>query len=143
MPTVEPGEEIAPPATGAGASAAPEPSDRQIARIVLNKQLTGGSSQVEGGNGGIMVVFEPRNARGELVAAPGDVSIALVDPARSGSGSAAWPAGISPPTTPSSSSVVPGRRDAATNSSFPGPRRLRRARICNCSSATCPPTAAS
>ena len=94
MPTVEPGEEIAPPATGAGASAAPEPSDRQIARIVLNKQLTGGSSQVEGGNGGILVVFEPRNARGEMVAEPGDVSIALVDPAQLRSGGAPGPLGF-------------------------------------------------
>ncbi len=84
MPTVEPGEEFTPPAAGAGASVQPEPRDRRIERIVLNKQMTGGASQLEGGGNGIVVVFEPRNARGEMVAEPGDVSIALVDPERSG-----------------------------------------------------------
>jgi hypothetical protein len=84
MPTVEPGEEFTPPAAGSGASAQPEPRDRHIARIVLNKQMTGGASQLSGGEDGIVVVFEPRNARGEMVAEPGSVSIALVDPERSG-----------------------------------------------------------
>ena len=52
---------------------------------MLNKQLTGGlSHDRQGGDEGILVVFEPRNARGEMVAEPGDVSIALVDPERSG-----------------------------------------------------------
>jgi hypothetical protein len=91
VPIVEPGEEFTPePATPGtpskpSASARPEPSDRRIARIVLNKQLTGGlSHDHRGGDEGILVVFEPRNARGEMVAEPGDVSIALVDPERSG-----------------------------------------------------------
>ena len=118
-PPSSPAKNSTPPPS-AGASAVPEPSDRHIARIVLNKQLTGGFSHVEGGNGGVTVVFEPRNARGEMVAEPGDVSIALVDPAH-GPGGAASPAGISPPATPSSSSVVPGQSVAATSSSFPGP----------------------
>jgi hypothetical protein len=85
LPIVEPGEEFIPTPSNPGASARPEPSDRRIARIVLNKQLTGGlSHQGKGGDEGILVVFEPRNARGEMVAEPGDVSIALVDPERSG-----------------------------------------------------------
>ncbi|HEX4143384.1 MAG TPA: hypothetical protein VHY91_07525 [Pirellulales bacterium] len=85
LPIVEPGEEFVPTPANPGASARPEPTDRQIARIVLNKQLTGGlRHQRQGGDEGILVVFEPRNARGEMVAEPGDVSIALVDPERSG-----------------------------------------------------------
>ncbi len=84
-PIVEPGEEFTPTPSGSGASTQPEPSDRRIARIVLNKQLTGGvSHRRQGGDEGILVVFEPRNARGEMVAEPGDVSIALVDPERAG-----------------------------------------------------------
>ncbi len=87
MPTVEPGEEIAPPTTGGAMNMnTPEPRDRQIARIVLNKQLTGGATHVQGSEDGIVVVFEPRNVRGEMVGEPGDVSIALVDPQRSGPG---------------------------------------------------------
>jgi hypothetical protein len=85
LPIVEPGEEFTPTPGNPGASTRPEPSDRRIARIVLNKQLTGGlNHQRQGGDEGILVVFEPRNARGEMVAEPGDVSIALVDPERSG-----------------------------------------------------------
>jgi hypothetical protein len=85
LPIVEPGEEFIPTPANPGASNRNEPSDRRIARIVLNKQLTGGlSHDRQGGDEGVMVVFEPRNARGEMVAEPGDVSIALVDPERSG-----------------------------------------------------------
>ncbi|HTU25201.1 MAG TPA: hypothetical protein VMF30_07380 [Pirellulales bacterium] len=85
LPTVEPGEEFIPPSENPSGANRPEPNDRRIARIVLNKQLTGGvNHQGKGADEGILVVFEPRNARGEMVAEPGDVSIALVDPERTG-----------------------------------------------------------
>ncbi len=52
-----------------------------VSRICSQQnKMTGGASQLTGGEDGIVVVFEPRNARGEMVAEPGDVSIALVDP---------------------------------------------------------------
>lgn len=59
--------------------------DPKVARIVLIRQLTGGRSH-HGGHAdeGLTVVFEPRNAAGQLVRPLGDVSIVALDPKKRG-----------------------------------------------------------
>ena len=55
---------------------------RQVARIELNKKLTGGyKHKNRAGHEGVLVVFEPRDEKGRIVAAPGDLNIVVVDPA--------------------------------------------------------------
>jgi hypothetical protein len=55
-------------------------------KLIINKRLTGGLDR-DGHNGdeGVLVVVEPRDAQGQLVKGPGDVSIVLMDPALEGS----------------------------------------------------------
>jgi len=54
-------------------------------KLVINKRLTGGLDR-DGHNGdeGVLVVVEPRDAQGQLVKSPGDVSIVVMDPALEG-----------------------------------------------------------
>jgi hypothetical protein len=57
----------------------------QIERLALNRQLTGGwNGDGFPGDEGVMVVFEPRDARNQPVEAIGDVSIVVLDPSRIG-----------------------------------------------------------
>lgn len=58
---------------------------RQITKLVLNRQLTGGwNPDHKHGDDGIFVAFEPRDAQNKLVEAAGDVSIVVLDPTQSG-----------------------------------------------------------
>ncbi|REK06761.1 MAG: hypothetical protein DWQ37_22205 [Planctomycetota bacterium] len=60
-------------------------SDEQPTKLVINQRLTGGLDRDrEGGDEGIMVMVEPRDDRGELVRAPGAVSVVVMDPQLSG-----------------------------------------------------------
>ena len=56
----------------------------KVAQITLNKSLTGGI-RTDGrfGNEALLVVIEPRDLLGNLLEAPGDVSVVLLDPAGS------------------------------------------------------------
>jgi hypothetical protein len=59
--------------------------DDRIAKIVLNRRLTGGyNADRRLGDEGVMVVIEPRNHRDRLVKRAGDVSLVVIDPALSG-----------------------------------------------------------
>jgi hypothetical protein len=59
--------------------------DDRAAKIVFNHRLTGGyNADGRLGDEGILVVVEPRSARGRLVQPAGEISIALVDPALTG-----------------------------------------------------------
>lgn len=56
-----------------------------VKELVINKLLTGGMNNDRfEGDEGLMVVVEPRDAEGKLVRTPGDVSLMVVDPAKSG-----------------------------------------------------------
>ena len=56
-------------------------------QLVINSRLTGGMDRDgHGGDEGILVVFEPRDAAGHLVRWPGSVSVVLMDPALEGEG---------------------------------------------------------
>ena len=89
-PEVVPADEIpayedAPRKRVGGRGASTAVTDKRIVKLALNKQLTGGlSHDGQAGDEGIMVVFEPRNAAGQLVKESGDVSIVVIDPAVSG-----------------------------------------------------------
>lgn len=83
----DPADEDAPRKRTSGRGASSKVTDKRVVKLALNRQLTGGLSH-DGhmGDEGIMVVFEPRNAVGQLVKEPGDVSIVVVDPAVTGAG---------------------------------------------------------
>jgi outer membrane murein-binding lipoprotein Lpp len=82
---IDPGEEFTPDIQAEGASSSKRITDQRVDRIVLNKQLTGGSNHSgRGGDAGVLVVFEPRNRAGQLLQVPGDVSIAVLDPTLQG-----------------------------------------------------------
>ncbi len=56
--------------------------NRQVKRIVLNPQFSGGyDADGEPGHEGIVVVIEPRDADGRPVDAPADASVVIIDPA--------------------------------------------------------------
>ena len=73
---------------GVAASAIPfNPSgnSRQVASVELDRMLTGGiGSGDRSGDQGLLVVVEPRDAAGRPVDAPGDVNVAVLDPAFQG-----------------------------------------------------------
>ncbi len=53
-----------------------------VAQITLNPSLTGGiNNGGRDGDEGLLIVVEPRDFRGNIVDLPGDISIALLDPA--------------------------------------------------------------
>ena len=61
---------------------AQESSNGLVAKIVLNRRLTGGyNADRRLGDEGVVVVIEPRNEDDRIVRAPGDVSVVVVDPA--------------------------------------------------------------
>ncbi len=54
-------------------------------QLVINTRLTGGMDRDgHDGDEGILVVFEPRDAAGNLVKWPGKVSVVAMDPALEG-----------------------------------------------------------
>lgn len=56
-----------------------------VGQVVVNRMLTGGfSAGGASGDSGVLVVLEPRDAQGRRLDAPGDVSIAILDPAKTG-----------------------------------------------------------
>ena len=59
-----------------------EPSDRRVTHIVLDPRFTMGQDfDQRGGDDGISVLIEPRNADDLFVSEPGEVSIVVLDPA--------------------------------------------------------------
>jgi hypothetical protein len=61
---------------------------RQAARIVLNRDLTGGINNGDGsGDQGMLIVVEPRDANGRTIEAPAEVSVVVMDPALDGDAS--------------------------------------------------------
>jgi hypothetical protein len=59
--------------------------DDHVAKIVLNRRLTGGyNADRRLGDEGVIVVIEPRNDRDRLLKREGDISIVIIDPALSG-----------------------------------------------------------
>lgn len=61
------------------------PVDEFVTQITLNRMMTGGHN-TDGrlGDEGVIVVVEPRNAAGQVVAARGKVSLVLLDPTEKG-----------------------------------------------------------
>jgi hypothetical protein len=80
------GAERSQPARIPGGSAArPAASGGALQRITLNRVLTGGYDRDgQPGDEALMVVIEPRSASGEIIDAPGDISIVVLDPALEG-----------------------------------------------------------
>jgi len=65
--------------------ALPGPDNGSVAQITLHPALTGGiGASSRTGDEGLLVVVEPRDFAGNIVNAPGDISVALLDPALSG-----------------------------------------------------------
>ncbi len=59
----------------------------RVAEITLNQSLTAGYSTAGSpGQEGVIVVVEPRDARGRLLDAPADLQVVVLDPALSGAG---------------------------------------------------------
>jgi hypothetical protein len=61
------------------------PDNNSVAQITLHPALTGGiGTGSRPGDEGLMVVVEPRDFGGNIVNVPGDISVALLDPALAG-----------------------------------------------------------
>jgi hypothetical protein len=59
--------------------------DERVAKVVLNRRLTGGfNADRRLGDEGVMVVLEPRNEADELVRRAGHIAVAVIDPQLSG-----------------------------------------------------------
>jgi len=59
--------------------------NRSVAQITLHPALTGGiGTGGRLGDEGLLVVVEPRDFAGNIISAPGDISVALLDPALPG-----------------------------------------------------------
>jgi hypothetical protein len=59
--------------------------DERVAKVVLNRRLTGGfNADRRLGDEGVMVVLEPRNEADELVRRAGRIAVAVIDPQLSG-----------------------------------------------------------
>lgn len=67
----------------AGATA-PANDNRAVWQITLHPSLTGGIGDSASGDRGLLVVVEPRDQAGNIVLAPGQTSVALIDPALEG-----------------------------------------------------------
>ena len=73
------------PADGHPAVIAPPADNGPVAQITLHPALTGGiGSGGHSGDEGLLVVVEPRDFGGNIVNAPGNISVALLDPAQTG-----------------------------------------------------------
>ncbi len=58
---------------------------KYVGQVVLNRMLTGGySAEGKSGDSGVLAVLEPRDAKGRRLEAPGEVSVVLLDPAKTG-----------------------------------------------------------
>jgi len=58
---------------------------RQVNKIALNQLVTGGyNTSGRPGHDGVMVVIEPRDAQNQLIDAPAQVSVVVLDPALTG-----------------------------------------------------------
>ena len=66
-------------------SVTPAADNSLVAQITLNSSLTGGYGRGgRPGGEGLFTVVEPRDLRGQILDAPGDLSIVVLDPAASG-----------------------------------------------------------
>ncbi len=85
-PTIElPGENSSPPVESGLGGKQTVILEQPPTQLVINKRLTGGLDRDgHGGDEGILVVFEPRDAAGNLVKWPGAVSVVVMDPALDG-----------------------------------------------------------
>lgn len=76
------------PVRGAGLQRKPAVvagNSRQVAAIELNRLATGGFRRGRAaGHEGVMVVIEPRDAQGRIVAASGQINVVVVDPSLPG-----------------------------------------------------------
>jgi hypothetical protein len=74
------------PAGGQGLTAHSVMADNSpVAQITLHPALTGGiGSGIRHGDEGLLVVVEPRDFGGNIINAPGNISVALLDPALTG-----------------------------------------------------------
>ncbi len=63
---------------------APADDSRAVMQITLHPALTGGIGNGAAGDQGLLVVVEPRDQAGNIVVAPGQTSVALIDPALQG-----------------------------------------------------------
>ncbi len=58
---------------------------KDVGQLVLNRMLTGGyNDNGKPGDSGVLVVLETRDAKGRRLEAPADVSVVLLDPAKTG-----------------------------------------------------------
>ena len=82
------------------------PADNSpVAQITLHPALTGGIGVgSRSGDEGLLVVVEPRDFSGKIVNAPGEISVALLDPALSGA-RRGWGVGILPRRRPKACSA--------------------------------------
>ena len=89
------------PAGGQPLAGASAPADNSpVAQITLHPALTGGiGTGGRPGDEGLLVVVEPRDFGGNIVNAPGNISVALLDPALTGE-QAGWRVGILPRRRP-------------------------------------------
>ncbi len=64
--------------------ALPADDNRVVWQITLHPSLTGGIGNGASGDQGLLVVVEPRDQAGNILLAPGQTSVALIDPALTG-----------------------------------------------------------
>jgi hypothetical protein len=91
MPEVIPGSDIPEVEPAPGTPGGPRTTTRpaggvsRVEKITLNKMASGGTNP-DGrvGDDGLMLILEPRNARGQLIEATGEIRVILRDPSRSG-----------------------------------------------------------
>jgi hypothetical protein len=70
------------PPSGGGAAAVPDTgASSRVARIVVDRRMRPGA---EGTPGGVVLIVEPRDGRGDLVAAPAELSVMVLERPRRG-----------------------------------------------------------
>ena len=70
------------PRTGGPIPFTPAGDSRHVAAIVIDRMLTGGiNAGGRAGDGGLLVVVEPRDRAGRAIDAPADMSVVVLDPA--------------------------------------------------------------
>jgi hypothetical protein len=84
-----PGDTLPPPrdpSSGRGDPNASAEVDARITHVVINPRLTGGLDIDErrGGDEGLLLVLEPRNADGQYVPLAGDLVVVVLDPSQEG-----------------------------------------------------------
>ena len=63
-----------------------QPADTAVTAVSIARRTAGYNTDGKTGDDGLLIVLEPRNARGEIVADGGEVSLVLIDPAIVGEG---------------------------------------------------------